>query len=87
MVASMMNLGRWFCMVLILAAWTLPAFAERRAQAGDPEEMFARAVQLQKSGNTDDAIREYEGFLKVRPDRVDARSNLGAAYAHLGRYE
>jgi len=49
--------------------------------------MFARAVQLHQSGDIEDAIREYVAFLKVRPNRVDARSNLGAAYVKLGRYE
>jgi tetratricopeptide (TPR) repeat protein len=63
--------------------------AERRypAQSGDPEQIFARAVSLHQSGDFEGAIREYEAFLAVRPNRADARSNLGAALAHLGRYE
>jgi tetratricopeptide (TPR) repeat protein len=70
---------------LLLACVTVSARGQQ--EAADPEEMFARAVQLHQSGDYEDAVREYEGFLKVRPDRVDARSNLGAAYVKLGRYE
>jgi tetratricopeptide (TPR) repeat protein len=58
-----------------------------QAQAGDPELIFARAVSLHQSGDIEGAIREYEAFLALRPDRPDAHSNLGAAFAHLGRYE
>ena len=33
------------------------------------------------------AIHEYQPLLAINPNRVDARSNLGAAYARLGRYQ
>ncbi len=45
------------------------------------------AIQLHQSGDLEGAIREYREFLKVRPDVVAIRSNLGAALAKLGRYE
>jgi tetratricopeptide (TPR) repeat protein len=51
-----------------------------------PERIFARAVQSHQSGDIEGAIREYEAYLALRPERVDARSNLGAALARLGRY-
>lgn len=57
------------------------------AQREDPEALFARAVRLHQSGDIEGAIKAYEAFLEMRPERVDARSNLGAAYARMGRYE
>jgi tetratricopeptide (TPR) repeat protein len=56
------------------------------AQAPDADALFARGVILQRSGDTLGAIENYEAALEKQPDRVDARSNLGAAYAQLGRY-
>lgn len=52
-----------------------------------PDELFAKAVTLHQAGDTLGAIQYYEAVLEQQPDRVDARSNLGAAYVKLGRYE
>jgi tetratricopeptide (TPR) repeat protein len=52
----------------------------------NPERIFARAVQSHQSGDIEGAIRDYQAYLALRPERVDARSNLGAALARLGRY-
>src|SRR5580704_14846923 len=82
-------MARFFCLCFLACVLTWSASARVLAQqeTADPEEMFARAVQLHQAGDYEDAIREYEGFLKFRPDRADARSNLGPSYAKLGRYE
>src|SRR5215472_15563487 len=61
--------------------------ASTQVRTPDPEQIFARAVELHQAGDIQGAIREYEAFLALKPQRVDARSNLGAAYARLGRYE
>ena len=61
--------------------------ASRQVHSSDPEQIFSHAVELHQAGDIQGAIREYEAFLAIRPQRVDARSNLGAAYARLGRYE
>ena len=55
--------------------------------AADIERAFAEATRLHQSGDIEGAIRGYQAILKVRPERVDVRSNLGAALARLGRYE
>jgi len=52
----------------------------------NPERIFARAYQLHQSGDIEGAIREYQAYLALRPEHVEARSNLGAALARLGRY-
>jgi tetratricopeptide (TPR) repeat protein len=74
--------------MVILICDLLVASVAGRAQTGpgDPEQMFARAVQLHQSGDLIGAIREYEAYLKVRPRSVEARSNLGAAFVRLGRH-
>ena len=59
------------------------------AAAGPPpaEELFAKGVQLHQSGDILGAIEAYTLALEQEPGRIDARSNLGAAYVRLGRYE
>ena len=53
----------------------------------DADALFARAVTLHQSGDVMGAIEFYEAALEKDPERVDARSNLGAAFAGLGRYD
>lgn len=56
------------------------------AQAGDPEVLFRRAVEEHQAGNLDAAVRDYRASLEIAPQNFQARSNLGAALAGLGRY-
>ncbi|HEY2961496.1 MAG TPA: tetratricopeptide repeat protein [Pyrinomonadaceae bacterium] len=51
------------------------------------ERDFERATQLHQSGDLQGAVRAYLAILAAHPARVDVRSNLGAAYSGLGRYE
>jgi tetratricopeptide (TPR) repeat protein len=60
-------------------------FAQR--PAADVEREFERATQLHQSGDLQGAVRSYLAILATHPARVDVRSNLGAAYSALGRYE
>lgn len=62
-----------------------PALAQTRSD--DVEQAFAHATRLHESGDIEGAIRGYQSILARRPERVDVRSNLGAAYSRLGRYE
>lgn len=48
---------------------------------------FERATQLHQSGDLQGAVRAYLEILTTHPARIDVRSNLGAAYSALGRYE
>lgn len=57
------------------------------AQDSAVEREFARATQLHQSGDLQGAVRAYLAILETHPARVDVRSNLGAAYSALGRYE
>ncbi|HEV8488023.1 MAG TPA: tetratricopeptide repeat protein [Blastocatellia bacterium] len=58
-----------------------------RAQSGDVERALDRAVQLHQAGDVSGAITQYRAILALHPGRMDVRSNLGAAYAQLGRFE
>jgi tetratricopeptide (TPR) repeat protein len=73
----------------LLALSTLAgAQTSKPAPGGDenPERILVRAVPSHKSGDIEGAIRDYHAYLALRPERVEARSNLGAALARLGRY-
>ncbi len=51
------------------------------------EEVLKRAITLHQAGDIPGAIEAYKNYLAARPDSLMALSNLGAAYAHLARYE
>jgi tetratricopeptide (TPR) repeat protein len=51
------------------------------------DQEFERVTQLHQSGDLQGAVRGYTAILEKYPARVDVRSNLGAAYSALGRYE
>src|SRR6185369_13338277 len=53
----------------------------------DVEREFERATQLHQAGDLQGAVRAYLAILNTHPARVDVRSNLGAAFSALGRYE
>jgi tetratricopeptide (TPR) repeat protein len=55
--------------------------------AGDVRSLLERAVVLQQAGDLDAAAALYEQALRRGADSPALRSNLGAAYAGLGRYE
>lgn len=53
----------------------------------DANELFARGVALHQAGDVLGAIETYQAAIDKAPERVDIRSNLGAAFAKLGRYD
>jgi tetratricopeptide (TPR) repeat protein len=57
------------------------------AQSADVEEILKQAIGLHQAGDVAAAIPAYEKYLKQRPDSSLALSNLGAAYARVGRYK
>ena len=76
--------------VSIACALLIPGLggqASIRAQSGDVERALDRAVQLHQAGDVSGAITQYKAILALHPGRMDVRSNLGAAYAQLGRFE
>lgn len=73
------------CFAVALLALATPGFAQTNAT--DPDTAFARAMQLHEAGDIEGAIRGYQAILVSHPSRSDVRSNLGAAYSRLGRYQ
>lgn len=84
----MANQSRWRYLIIgaILASAWMVSSASGQAQ-NDVDRAFAQATQLHESGDIQGAIRGYQTILTSHPQRVDVRSNLGAAYSRLGRYE
>lgn len=59
-----------------------------KSQSADPvEQILKQAIALHQSGDVTGAIPKYEEYLTKRPGSLIALANLGAAYAHVGRYE
>jgi tetratricopeptide (TPR) repeat protein len=74
-------------LAVALAQAVVPAPERPSAPAADPAQIAARAVELQKQGKLADAVAEYRLFLEIAPRSWEARSNLGAVYAQLGRFD
>ena len=80
---------------VLLAVVAIPATVMAQSAPPTPptpapptaEESFARGVQLHQSGDILGAIEAYQDALQQDPQRIDARSNLGAAFVRLGRFE
>jgi tetratricopeptide (TPR) repeat protein len=72
--------------VLFALGLAMP-LAGSQAEPADPDVQLEQALALHRGGDILGAIDGYQAILEQHPDRGDARSNLGAAYAHLGRLE
>src|SRR5260370_11080017 len=57
------------------------------AQEASPEQIFRDAMAAQQRGDDETAIAKYRELIRLSPEVVEARANLGAALAHAGRYE
>jgi tetratricopeptide (TPR) repeat protein len=71
------------------AAWLALAVAGPRAVA-QPEDLRAlleRALALHQQGDLEGAAAAYEQVVALVPQAARIRSNLGAVYAQLGRYD
>jgi len=73
-----------FAAVLSLALFALQAPAQALA---NPDQLYDNAVQAQLRGDYVSAIRDYRSLLQVRPQMVEARVNLGASLAHVGKFD
>ena len=71
--------------LLALGAWTATGVA--LAQPADLDAVLSRAVELHQSGDLERASALYVQVLRAVPSAWRVRSNLGAAWAGLGRYE
>jgi tetratricopeptide (TPR) repeat protein len=80
----------FFTLGLVLLAGTVTrSTAQETAAAGsaaEAEDLLAKGMVLHRAGDLLGAIQSYQVALEILPNRADIRSNLGAAYAGLGRY-
>jgi len=72
--------------MLRLLAFALLILASLVCAQEPPEQVLQQAIAAHRAGDLDAAVRGYKAYLKVRPEAIDARSNLGAALASTGRY-
>ena len=71
----------------ILAAVMFLALGRGVADAQDPRQLLAEAVQAHQQGKLEEAAAKYESLIERYPQVPEVRSNLGAVYAALGRYD
>ena len=81
----MASIKRFSSALIFLLLASAGVWAQDKSAA--VERDFERATQLHQSGDLQGAVRAYLAILATNPARVDVRSNLGAAYSALGRYE
>ena len=74
-----------FLAALCLLVLPFPLFGQSRAD--DFDRVFLRGLEMQKAGDLIGAIDAYKTALSIDATRVDALSNLGAAYVHLGQFD
>src|SRR5208282_1046518 len=76
---------RKFTLILVLNFAAMARAQSPEAQA--PQALVQDAINKQKAGDLEGAVREYGEFLKAHPDVAAIRANLGAALAGLGQFE
>ena len=67
--------------------WFALFIATLRGQTPPSGCALERAIQFHQAGEWAAAIREYQSCIAADPNRAEARSNLGAILARLGRYQ
>jgi tetratricopeptide (TPR) repeat protein len=71
------------CRVVVFLLAMSCAYA---SAASSPQELMKQAMEAQRDGNYEIAIRNYKEILAAYPNIPEIRSNLGAAYAGAGHY-
>src|SRR5947209_19499646 len=71
-------------------AYILAAFmvlnAHNAAHGQSPEELRKEAIAAYERGQVSQSILLYERLVKLEPESVQIRTNLGVALAQVGRY-
>ncbi len=68
-------------LVVLMCALSAPA------QEAGPEQLFRDAMQAQEAGDYAVAVRRYQELVRLHPDMVAARANLGIVLVSLGRFD
>lgn len=70
-------------LILVILACTAIAASQQAA----PGPSLDSAIDAQQRGDFATAIQDYRQYLKVHPNDVEAKVNLGAALVHEGHFE
>ena len=76
-----------FLTAFVIALTACLTQAQTPPHKTDPDALLREAIDAQQRGDYERAVRDYRELLKVRPNEVEARVNLGAALVHLGQYD
>ena len=76
--------GRELVYYVALAAVLVPLAS---AQAPSTDDLLKSAMLAQQHGDVRTAITDYREVLRLQPDRVEAKVNLGAALVQVGQYD
>jgi Flp pilus assembly protein TadD len=82
----MLNAMRAAVLVFALSSLVL-SVCVALAQTTNSDQLFRDAIDAQQRGDFGTAIRDYREVLKLRPNTVEARVNLGAALVHEGQFD
>src|SRR6476619_2265662 len=74
-------------MILLYSLVLLLSQSPPQDPAHEFDKLMTQAVQLHQAGDLIGAIDAYKAALDIDPKQPGARSNLGAAYAKLGKYD
>jgi Flp pilus assembly protein TadD len=74
-------------MLRIALCLTIPLQLVAQPEKREIDPALQPALRLHASGDLESAIRAYRAYLARNPASTEARSNLGAVLARLGRYE
>ncbi len=72
---------------ILLLILSFATIVEAQSSVATPEALVQDAINKQKAGDLDGAVREYREFLQAHPNVAAIRANLGAALAGLGQFE
>ena len=72
---------------LLASLLLLVAPAQTQEPRGEFDKLVASAIELHQAGDVLGAIEAYSAALRVEPNHPGVRSNLGAAYVRLGKYD
>jgi len=70
-----------------LVSLLLVAAGAAAGQSANPELLFREAVAAQQRGDDAAAVSKYRELMKLYPDAIEVRANLGATLARMGRFD
>ena len=76
---------------VLLLVWLMTVYASFWVRSGNPATQLLRGMALGSAlmhqGKLDEAIRQFQEAIRLKPDCADAHSNLGLAFARKGQFD